>query len=62
MKGLRPLYARGCRMRWLQLFNMNHVTTADREDRLRAERQRDDASERLTADHGSASPSVNTAA
>ena len=31
MKGLRPLYARRCRMRWLQLFNMNHVTAADRE-------------------------------
>ena len=31
MKGLRPLYAPRCRMRWLQLFNMNHVTVADRE-------------------------------
>jgi NAD(P)H dehydrogenase (quinone) len=31
MKGLRPLYGRGCRMRWLQLHNMNHVTAADRE-------------------------------
>jgi putative NADPH-quinone reductase len=31
MKGLKPLYARGCRMRWLQLYNMNHVTPADRE-------------------------------
>jgi NAD(P)H dehydrogenase (quinone) len=31
MKGLRPLYAKRCRMRWLQLFNMNHVTTADRD-------------------------------
>jgi putative NADPH-quinone reductase len=31
MKGLRPLYARGCRMRWLQLHNMNHVTAADRD-------------------------------
>lgn len=31
MKGLRPLYARGCRMKWLQLYNMNHVTAADRE-------------------------------
>jgi NAD(P)H dehydrogenase (quinone) len=29
MKGLRPLYARGCRLRWLQLYNMNHVTAAD---------------------------------
>jgi NAD(P)H dehydrogenase (quinone) len=31
MKGLRPLYARRCRMRWLQLYNMNHVTATDRE-------------------------------
>jgi NAD(P)H dehydrogenase (quinone) len=31
MKGLRPLYARGCKMHWLQLHNMNHVTAADRE-------------------------------
>jgi NAD(P)H dehydrogenase (quinone) len=31
MKALRPLYARGCKMRWLQLFNMNHSTPADRE-------------------------------
>jgi NAD(P)H dehydrogenase (quinone) len=31
MKGLRPLYARGCRMTWLQLHDMNHVTQADRE-------------------------------
>lgn len=31
MKGLRPLYARRCRMRWLQLFDMNHVTASDRE-------------------------------
>jgi NAD(P)H dehydrogenase (quinone) len=30
MKGLRPLYARGCRMRWLQLFNMNHVSAPER--------------------------------
>lgn len=30
MKGLRPLYARGCRMKWLQLFNMNHVTADER--------------------------------
>ena len=30
MKGLRPLYAKGCRMQWLQLYNMNHATTADR--------------------------------
>ncbi len=31
MKGLRPLYARRCRMRWLQLYNMNHVSQAERE-------------------------------
>lgn len=31
MKGLRPLYAKRCRMRWLQLYDMNHVTQADRE-------------------------------
>jgi NAD(P)H dehydrogenase (quinone) len=31
MKGLRPLYAKRCRMQWLQLYNMNHVTAADRE-------------------------------
>ncbi len=31
MKGLRPLYARGCRLTWLQLHDMNHVTAADRE-------------------------------
>jgi putative NADPH-quinone reductase len=31
MRGLRPLYARGCRMRWLQLFDMNHQTQAERE-------------------------------
>lgn len=30
MKGLRPLYARGCRMQWLQLHDMNHATAADR--------------------------------
>ena len=30
MKGLRPLYAAGCRMRWLQLHNMNHVSAAER--------------------------------
>jgi NAD(P)H dehydrogenase (quinone) len=30
MKGLRPLYAKSCRMRWLQLHNMNHVTAHDR--------------------------------
>jgi len=30
MKGLRPLYVRRCRMRWLQLYNMNHVTAEDR--------------------------------
>jgi NAD(P)H dehydrogenase (quinone) len=31
MKGLRPLYAKGCRMQWLQLYNMNHVTAAERD-------------------------------
>ena len=31
MKGLRPLYARHVRMRWLQLYNMNHVSQAERE-------------------------------
>lgn len=31
MKGLRPLYARGCRRRWLQLYNMNHVSAPERE-------------------------------
>ncbi len=31
MRGLKPLYARGCRMRWLQLHGMNHTTPADRE-------------------------------
>ena len=30
MKGLRPLYAAGCRMRWLQLHNMNHVSADER--------------------------------
>ena len=29
MKGLRPLYARGCRLTWLQLYDMNHVTAAE---------------------------------
>jgi NAD(P)H dehydrogenase (quinone) len=31
MRGLRPLYARHCRMHWHQLYDMNHVTAADRE-------------------------------
>ena len=31
MKGLRPLYAARCRMRWLQLYNMNHTRQAERE-------------------------------
>ena len=31
MKGLRPLYARHVRMRWLQLYNINHVSQAERE-------------------------------
>jgi putative NADPH-quinone reductase len=30
MKGLRPLYARGCRLRWLQLYDMNHVSAEER--------------------------------
>ncbi len=30
MKGLRPLYAKRCRMQWLQLHNMNHVTADER--------------------------------
>jgi NAD(P)H dehydrogenase (quinone) len=30
MRGLRPLYAKGCRMKWLQLYNMNHVTAPER--------------------------------
>ena len=33
-KGLRPLYARRCRMHWLQWFNMNHVSAAERADFL----------------------------
>ncbi len=31
MRGLRPLYAQRCRMEWLQLHNMNHVTAAERD-------------------------------
>jgi NAD(P)H dehydrogenase (quinone) len=31
MKALRPLYARRCKMKWLQLYNMNHVTQPERE-------------------------------
>ncbi len=31
MRGFRPLYARGCKMHWLQLNNMNNTTQADRE-------------------------------
>lgn len=31
MKGLRPLYARHCRMQWLQLHDMNHVSAQERE-------------------------------
>jgi NAD(P)H dehydrogenase (quinone) len=30
MKGLRPLYAKRCRLKWLQLYNMNHATAEDR--------------------------------
>lgn len=29
-RGLRPLFARGCRFEWLQLHNMNNATDADR--------------------------------
>lgn len=29
-RALKPLYARGCRFTWLQLYNMNHTTDADR--------------------------------
>jgi putative NADPH-quinone reductase len=35
MRGLRPLYARRCRMKWLQLYNMNHTTQAEREAFIR---------------------------
>jgi NAD(P)H dehydrogenase (quinone) len=31
MRGFRPLYARGCKMHWLQLHNMNNATQPDRE-------------------------------
>lgn len=31
MKALRPLYARGCRLHWWQLYNMNHATAGERE-------------------------------
>ena len=31
MKGLKPLYAKGCHMKWLQLYNMNHVAQDERE-------------------------------
>jgi len=34
MKGMRPLYARRCRMRWMQLYNMDHASQADRSDFL----------------------------
>lgn len=40
MRGLRPLYAPRCRMRWWQLHDMNHTTPADREaflERVRRE-------------------------
>ena len=30
MRGLRPLYARLCTMRWLQLHSMNYATAEDR--------------------------------
>ena len=31
MRGFRPLYAKTCRMTWLQLHNMNNTTAKDRE-------------------------------
>jgi NAD(P)H dehydrogenase (quinone) len=31
MRGFKPLYARGCKMHWLQLHNMNNTTQPDRE-------------------------------
>ncbi len=31
MKALKPLYARRARMKWLQLYNMNHLTQVERE-------------------------------
>jgi NAD(P)H dehydrogenase (quinone) len=31
MRGLRPLFARGCRRDWLQLHSMNYATARDRE-------------------------------
>lgn len=34
LRGLRPLYARGCRLDWLQLHSMNYATAEDREDFL----------------------------
>jgi NAD(P)H dehydrogenase (quinone) len=40
MKGLRPLYAKGCRMKWLQLYNMNH-TSADERSAFLARVRRD---------------------
>ena len=39
MKGLRPLYARRMKRHWLQLFNMNHATQADRDGFLTRVRQ-----------------------
>jgi NAD(P)H dehydrogenase (quinone) len=31
MRGFRPLYAKRCKMQWLQLHNMNNTTQRDRE-------------------------------
>jgi NAD(P)H dehydrogenase (quinone) len=31
MRGLRPLFSPFCKMKWLQLHNMNNTTIADRE-------------------------------
>jgi len=39
MRGLRPLYARRCRMQWLQLHSMNYATADERAGFLRRVRQ-----------------------
>ena len=39
MKGLRPLYARDCRRHWLQLYNMNHASAAERTEFLQRVRR-----------------------
>ena len=43
MKALRPLYARGCRMSWLQLHDIDHTTKSARQAflaRVRSEMSR----------------------